>query len=191
MIVERLFASVVSLLLHSGRDEYTRRTHLFEALDLVQGLSLGGYDQTLSPKLLRKQLDQIGEGLPAGVGEVVLGRCAAALEGLDAFRDGFHPARIIDDETIAVLNKDGSAGTMSKDEAASSYLRRFRNAGHGLSKALDDARFLSLLVAHEGDVPAAISDVAFLHLVRLIADPDLILPPVVRYQKVQRASASA
>jgi hypothetical protein len=47
-----------------------------------------------------------------------------------------------------------------------------------------DARFLSLLVAHEGDVPAAVWDIAFFHLVRLIANPDLILPSALRHQKM-------
>jgi hypothetical protein len=191
MTVERLFASVVSLLVHSGRDEYTRRTHLFEALDLLEGLSLGGYDQTLSLKLLRTQLDQIEQGLPTGAGDVVLPRCEGALDGLAAFRDDFHPSRVVDYETISVLKKDGSAGTMGKDKATSGYLRRLRNAGHGLSGELDNAHLRSLLVAHEGQVPAAISDVAFLHLVRLIANPDLLLPSAVRREMAQRASVSA
>lgn len=117
--------------------------------------------------------------------KVVLPRCNAALAGLVTFRNEFHPSRIINDETISTLNKNGSTGAITKDRAVTSYLRRLRNAGHGLRKELDDTRFLSILVSHEGNVPAAVSDIAFLHLVRLVANPDLILPSDIRYQRAR------
>lgn len=187
LTVERLFASVVSLLVHTGRDEYTRRTHLFEALDLIEGLSLGGYDRTLAPTILNTHVTRLEQALPGQAAQVVLPRCRASVEGLQTFSDGFHPRRLVDGKTIALTRKDGSAGAIGKDKATTSYLHMVRNAGHGLRTQLEDPRSLSLLAAHEGNLPAAISDVPYLKLVRLIADPDLVIKPLLRRQTAPKA----
>lgn len=57
------------------------------------------------------------------------------------------------------------------DRATALLLRRIRNAGHGLASALEDDRDMSVLTAHSGEVPGAVSDIAFLHLVHLLANP--------------------
>lgn len=179
--VERLFASVVSLLVHTGQDEFTRRMHMFEALDLMEGLSFGGYDRTVNLRVLQKDISQMQELLPAGPAQVVLPRCEAAVEALDNFQESFHPGRLVNG-SISVTNKDGTPGTLEKDKATYRYIRLVRNAGHGFRKALDDPVSLSLLTAHEGNLPAAMSDLPYLHLVRLITDPDQARAPLLRRQ---------
>lgn len=62
------------------------------------------------------------------------------------------------------------------------------NAGHGLRTQLEDPCSLSLLAAHEGNLPAAISDVAYLHLARLVAEPDLVIKPLLRRHTAAKAS---
>lgn len=109
------------------------------------------------------------------------------MEGLQAFSDGFHPRRLVDDKTISLIRKDGSAGAIGKDKATTSYLRMVRNAGYGLRMQLEDPRSLSLLAAHEGNLPAAISDVPYLNLARLVADPDLVIKPLLRRQTAAKA----
>jgi hypothetical protein len=171
--VERLFASIVSILVHTGRDEYTRRMHLFEAFDLLDGLSLGGYDRTVDPKLLQEHLDRLKETMPDGPAKVLLPRCERAVDALREFRERFHPGRLTD-QSVNVTGKDGQARVLSKDKATSSFIRVVRNAGHGFRREIEKPASLSLLTAHDGSLPAAISDLPYLHLLRLIAEPDLI-----------------
>lgn len=177
---DRLVSSVIATLTHAGTDEYTRRIHLFEALDLLEGMGLGDYQTNLNPTRLEAQLEQLRSSIPQGVQTVVLPRCQKAVEALTSFRQGFHPNRI-GDGRLTVLGQQA----ISLDNAASQYLRHIRNAGHGLKQTLEEPRNLSLLSAHEGDLPAGISDVAFLHLVRLVNDPQLLELPLLGRRRLQ------
>lgn len=167
--VERLFASVIALLGHTGRDEYSRQLHLFETLDILEGLGLGGYDQTLSPTSCRHVLDVLEEQLPAPVARVLLPRCVSALDALDVVARSF----ITERTTPAGIRIDTANGAQvfTRDRATSMLLRQVRNAGHGLESALRDPYKLSVLTSHDGTIPSPVSDVAFLHFLSLLADP--------------------
>jgi hypothetical protein len=58
--------------------------------------------------------------------------------------------------------------------AAADYVRLVRNAGHALRKSLEAPENRSLLVSHTGDLPPELSDLAFLHFLRLLVEPDVI-----------------
>jgi hypothetical protein len=180
MSVERLFAAVNSSLALTGRDEYSRRMHLFETLDLIEGLRLGGYDVTLDSVRVRTDVERLRADLPSGVAAVLLPRCDSSVEGLETFADSFHPRRIDTDGLLRVTSKKGVPERIKRGKATSQYLRVVRNAGHGLRDELQDPHSLSLLAAHEGNIPAAISDVAYLQLIRLVSGPSVLAAPLLR-----------
>ncbi len=175
--VERFFSSVIASLVYSGTDEYTRRIHLFEALDLLEGFGLGNYDTTLHPARLRGELEDLRGHLPDPVQRILLPRCEAAVESLTGLKQGFHANR--NEDHLRIAGKNGNEVDVSIDNAVPRYLRIIRNAGHSLRKEIQKPASLSLLSSHDGEIPAGISDVAFLHLIRVLADPQLVERPLV------------
>jgi len=162
---ERVIASTVKCLLLTGRDEYSRRIHLFEVLDLLEGLNLGGYDHLLRASAADEDLMFLESTLPPEVAALVLPRCRAAVAGLKDVATGFVPSRVADDMLQL------SSGPVPLEKAAAMVLRQVRNAGHGLRKALRDPKKREYIALHDGGIPTAVSDVAFLHFVRLLAEP--------------------
>lgn len=175
--IERLFSSVTASVVYSGMDEYTRRIHLFEALDVLEGFGVGNYDTTLNPRKLRQHLDSLKESIPDEAKPILLPRCEAAVTGLGRLGDGFHSARV-HDGMVDTPTEDEPALTMSIDRAIPRYLRHIRNAGHSMGEELTKPRALALLASHDGVIPAEISDVAYLHLIRVLADPELLFRPL-------------
>lgn len=172
--LDRLFASVVRILTLTGIDHYSRRIHLFEVLDLIEGLHLGGYDQTLDADLLALQLAALEQALPAHVAMLVVPRCRKALNGLMEMQSGFVPAAVNGDDV------ELPKGRTKRARAVALYLRVVRNGSHGMlkeMKAVDKRRQLAM---HDGSIPDEVSDIAFLHLMRLVTEPDLLQQPWLR-----------
>ena len=177
--IDRLFASVMATLVNDGRDEYSRRLHLFEALDLLEGLGQGDYDLTLRLSRLQALLDHLHGGMPDDVASVVMPRCERAVAALKALQDGFSRHRT-SDGGVASTGRDGQPETLSLEKATSLYLRMVRNAGHSLQREVTRPRSVSLLASHDGQIPPAVSDLAFLHLVALLVDTDQVVQPLLR-----------
>lgn len=173
---ERLLASVLAALTMTGRDEYSRRLHLFESLDLFEGLRLGGYDTTLDVVKCERWLRELREKLPPAVASVVLPRCEQAVTGLKRVGDGFID-QSRDGDNVVLRDKTGRKRHLSLAQASVRLIRAVRNAGHGMSKELGDPSSASVLAAHDGTIPPALSDLGFFHLVRLLADRRLFERP--------------
>ena len=172
--MERLFASVLAGLTSTGLDEYSRRLHLFEALDILGELLRHDYEVLLDEERLRAVLDELQDTLPEAVSCLVLPRCRAAVDGLVELQKGFLASRRVGD-SVELKSANGTDRRVPVRKAVARLLREVRNAGHGFESILDDPRHLSLLTAHDVDIPSAVSDVAFLHLVRFMASPDLLV----------------
>ena len=174
--IERVFASVLAALTATGRDEYTRRLHLFETLDLMEGLRLGGYDNTLDLRRCKAALERIRLALPSGAAAVLLPRCESAVAGLATVGDGFIAERRTGD-AVLVKDKGGRDVELPVPTASARLIRVVRNAGHGLSKEVTDPQSMSLLAAHDSVLPTAVSDLGFFHLVRLLVEPQAFERP--------------
>ncbi len=96
---------------------------------------------------------------------------------------GFYLTERITDTGLRVRNKDGRWETTPLDTAVADYINLVRDAGHSLGKKMRDPRELSLFVAHDGMIPPETADVPYVHLIRLLNDPDILrkaLRPVRR-----------
>ena len=169
--LERLFDAVVGVLTHAPRDPYVRLLLMFDTLDLLEGLTPEGWEQMVTASKVAAGLHQLEELLPADVASMLLPRCRAASDALGSLADGFLPSFVIDGSMVAGRAKDGRDERHSRERAAAFLLRALRNSGHSYAEQLRDPRDISVLVAHGGDIPEAVSDLAWLHLLRFVAAP--------------------
>ncbi len=58
--------------------------------------------------------------------------------------------------------------------AVADYINLVRDAGHSLGKKMRDPGELSLFVARDGMIPPEVADVPYIHLIRLLNDPDIL-----------------
>jgi hypothetical protein len=175
LTLDRLFACVQDILIESRRDEFIRKALLFDALDLVEGMGLGGSQQLFSHSVVIRELQRLAEELPEEAARVTLGRCKNASDALWEVRKGFYLAERVKDEGIEIRSKSGQLQTMSMDRAVAGYLRLVRNSIHSFGRHVLDDRDVSLLVAHDGELPNGLADLAFLQLLRLVDNPKLMV----------------
>jgi hypothetical protein len=168
--VERLVASVLSSLLSDPRGTYVRRILLFDVLELLEGMGQGSYDQLCDFKVQAKALESLRINLPESVADLLLPRCERAVAALEAVGDGFLQERK-SESSVEVRDKSGVPQERPLQGAIAAYLRGVRNSTHSFRRSARDPRSLSLLAGHSGDIPEAVSDLAALHLLRVLSDP--------------------
>jgi hypothetical protein len=182
--LDRLLAYVLGVLIHARRDEFSRKLLLFDCLDLLQGFHQGSYEQLCNPRTVREQLDELTILLPAEVGQLLLPRCHRAVEALEQLQDGFYVHERLGPAGLQIRNQRGQLQTIPPPEAVARYLQVVRNATHAFHQmAQHRPDRISLLAAHNGELPPDLSDLAFLHFMRVLADPAKLLPGALRQQR--------
>jgi hypothetical protein len=187
--VDRLFAVVKGILVGSRRDEFSRTIFSCQAFDLLRGMGLGDYRRLTSPKRVREDVESLKRRLPPDVAQIIIPRCERAAAALEKLRDeGFYLNERVTEAGLRVRNKQGRWETISLDTAVADYINLIRDAGHALGKKMRDPGELSLFVAHNGIIPPETADVAFVHLIRLLADPEILR---MFLRPIRRQGASA
>jgi hypothetical protein len=173
--LEQAFRNVQSISVHD-RDPHVRRVLLFDTLDTLEGMRLR-LDFREMCRLARAQatLKQLEWQLPRETGAVLLPRARAAVAALKALQEGFFLPSRRSRAGVLVPTKDGDE-ILPLDEAGAAYLRVLRNAGHSFGRHADAgrARDEALLMAHNGQIPHELADLAYLYLLRLLAAPELL-----------------
>jgi hypothetical protein len=173
--LDRFFAVVQDILVGSRRDEFTRRMLLFEAVDLLEGLRLGGPDVTFGYKATLKILDRIVAGLPEGAARCLEPRCRIATEALRQVQDGFFVKNRVRHGQYIPPPETGHPVTL--DVAASRYLWLLRNAAHSYRKAVEKPLDRAFLASHTGNLAPELSDLPLIHLIALLAEPQRLFRP--------------
>jgi hypothetical protein len=182
--MDRLLACVLEILIHSRRDEFIRKLLLFEVLDLLEGFGVGGYDQLCNPTFVQTEVDRLAAELPAEVANLILPRCRRASDALRDLQDGFYLNERRRPGSMKVPDKSGKLQIRPMATAVSQYLRVVRNAGHGFGEMVRERPHqVSLLATHTGELPPELSDLAFVHLLRVLADPVRLVPGKVRRRR--------
>jgi len=77
--------------------------------------------------------------------------------------------------TVRIPDKRQSDVEVPLEEAVALWLRVLRNAGHSFRarEGPNRAREEALLLSHDAEVPSELPDLAYLYLLRLIAEPAL------------------
>src|SRR6266498_93574 len=185
LTVDRLLACVLGVLVDTGRNEFIRKLLLFDTLDLLDGLYQGGYDQLCKHSVVEQRLMLLTETLPPDIGSLLLPRCQRAADALHSLQDGFFLTERLGSTGLQMQRPKGAGlQTRPLEGATAAYLRVVRNASHSfrdmIRKAPDD---ISLLAAHDGELPAELADLAFLHFLYLLVAPTTLLPGWLRKAK--------
>jgi hypothetical protein len=176
--IDRLFAVVSGLLVASRREEFLRKTLLFEALDLIEGLTSGrrDYGQTLSFRHCAATLARLERRLPEPVQRLVLPRCRMAISALQDMVGGFFDTtRHHGSELVLALSRGEQR--LSWDSAVVRYLRSvIRNGAHSYRERMAEELDRQLFASHTGELPAELADLAYLHLLDLFTRPEQLVP---------------
>jgi len=173
--VEQAFRNVQSISA-LDRDSHAQRVLALDTLDTLEGMRLLNFDQMCQLKVAERTLDELRSDLPEGVGNVLLPRGARAVEALRNLQSGFFLDTRLEADGLRVPDKHTGSRVMPLDKAAAAWLRILRNAGHAFGGKNDDgrARAETLLLAHDGEVPEALADLAYLYLLRMVAHPETL-----------------
>jgi hypothetical protein len=168
------------------RTSMIRKLLLFDSLDLIEGLLPGHSSQVLtSAKKANKQLTELEGAMPVAVQRVLLPRCRAAVAALTEMRDGFWIPDSRTTKGVVVPTASDKTRVVSYDDAVGMVLRMIRNGHHGFvsDRFHNDIGDRAMLILHDGRIPDALPDLAFFHLVRLIAFADLLDPGRLHHRR--------
>lgn len=179
--LEQAFRHVQALSAHD-RDPHTRRVMMFQSLDTLEGLKLLDFHTMCTASRAEAVLESLRQTIPADAQPVLLPRAERGVAALQELQDGFFlPSRVSPTEGVRVKAKQGHDEYLPPERAAATWLRIVRNAQHGFGgreqlPGRDDV----LLASHDGEIPEHLPDLAWLYLLRLVAQPSLLAPQVYR-----------
>src|SRR5262249_14951898 len=127
---------------------------------------------------LARHIEQLDAQLPNAVAAVVLGRARRAVGGLRQMQSEFFLASRVENGSLRLPNRNAGQPDVFKPlpDASAEYILLMRNATHGFAKTFRERPDLvALFGAHTGVMPDLVSDVPWLHLVRILADPEQVL----------------
>lgn len=172
---------VQAVLVHQ-RDQDTRRSLAFGALDTLEGLSAIRLDEAVKLTRARKTLDRLDATLPADVAAVLLPSARRAVEALHKCQDGFIPSGWVAGGQVTVPQKNSQPRILTLEEATGQYLRILRNAGHGYAGQNDGDRRRDevLLMSHTGHIPDDFALLPYLYWLDVLADPEVLRQKLAR-----------
>ena len=167
--IEQAFRNVQSLSAHA-RDGHVRRILLFDTLDTLEGLRRPDFARMCELSYAQWALDEVTSLLSPEAGRVLLPRAALAVDALKQLQDGFFVPSRLQHGGLQVPDKHGVDRVISLEKAAAAYLRVLRNGGHAFGGRPAPADAV-LLLAHNGDIPVDLPDLAYLYLLHLLVRP--------------------
>lgn len=171
LTLEQLFRNCQSIATNT-RDQHARRIVMFNSLDSLPGLVPSmKWEVAANAAKSEATLARLEEAIPDEIRPVLLPRARSAIAALRELESGFFQKSRVTDATIQLPNKNGRDAWVSLETAATEWLRVIRNSQHGFDKE-QTTRDRALLTAHDGHIPAAIADLAWLHLLNIMTFPE-------------------
>jgi hypothetical protein len=177
--IERLAATIAEILVYYRSDEFVRRMLMYDATDLLcDGLSMGDFPRLFNRSNLEDDISLLQTQLPPAGAALLLPRARNALKGLAEMEDEFFLRDRISEGNIRLKHRKAGQADSEKPLplAVAQYIHVLRDSNHGFRKAFQHRPDrLALFSAHTGRVPDLVSDVPWLHFLRLLADPETTL----------------
>lgn len=169
--VEQMFRDCQSILTIT-RNDHARRALAFNFLTRLQGIVPGySWKDVVGRTSLERIAGRLRNDLPQEVQAVFLGRADRAVRVVTALEDGFFLPLTEDDGRVPLPDRQGKVVPVERRTAVTEWLSIVRNSLHGFD-AKPSRRHRALLAAHNGHIPGEFSDVAWLHLLDLLAHPE-------------------
>lgn len=185
--VEQLFRDCQSILTLT-RDDHARTTLAFTLLKRLEGLVPDyRWKTVVGRSSLESIVEKLRTAVPAELHDVFLWRAERAVRAVAALEHGFFAAGEDPESAILLPDKNGIRVATDRRNAVTEWLQLVRNSLHGFDKP--SKRDRALLAAHDGEIPGDFADVAWLHLLDIVANPDK-LAKFDRIRKVPKGSAA-
>lgn len=182
--VEQLFRDCQSILTLT-RDDHARTTLAFTLLKRLEGLIPGyRWKKVVGRSSLEAITERLRTDLPADLHDVFLRRAERAVRAVAALEHGFFAAGEDTESPISLPDKNGIRVATDRRNAVTEWLQLVRNSLHGFDKPSERDR--ALLAAHDGDIPGDFADVAWLHLLDIMANPDKL----AKFDRIRKRRSS-
>jgi hypothetical protein len=155
------------------RDQHARLTLAFQVFTRLKGLvpSLE-WKKLVGLNAARKTLMMLQTVMPLAIQPILLPRAERAVEALEEMGGGFFLANAAGEDAIRLPAESGNGKEelVPRSRAVTEWLQLYRNSLHGFDRPTT-SRHQALLAAHDGTIPGALADLAWLHLLGLLAKP--------------------
>lgn len=170
LTLEQVFRDCQSIAT-ATRDQHARLTLAFQVFTRLKGLvpSLE-WKKVAGLNAARKTLKMLQTTMPLAIQPVLLPRAERAVEALEEMEDGFFLANAAGEAAIRLPADNGNEERIPRNQAVTEWLQLYRNSLHGFDK-VTTPRHQALLAAHDGTIPGALADLAWLQLLGLLAKP--------------------
>ena len=169
LTVEQVFRDCQSILTLT-RDAHARTTLVFTLLKRLEGLIPGyTWKKAVGLKSLESLVEQLKVDVPSDLHEIFLWRADRAVHAVKSLEDGFFGSKN-SVGTIPLPDKQGRMIETDHENAVTQWLQLVRNSLHGFNKP--SPRDRALLAAHDGNIPPEFADVAWLHVLDIVAHPE-------------------
>lgn len=167
--VEQTFRDCQSILTLT-RDDHARTTLTFTLLKRLEGLIPGyNWKKAVGRNSLDALVQKLKLDIPAEIHDVFLWRAERGARAVAALEEGFFASEG-DEDTVILPDKNGKLIETERRNAVTEWLQLIRNSLHGFGKP--SPRDRALLAAHDGNIPGGFSDVAWLHVLDIVAHPE-------------------
>jgi hypothetical protein len=167
--VEQTFRDCQSILTLT-RDDHARTTLTFTLLKRLEGLIPGyKWKRVVGRSSLESLVQQLKLDIPSEIHDVFLWRATRGVRAVAALEDGFFTSPG-DDGPILLPDKNGVLIKTERRNAVTEWLQLIRNSLHGFGKP--SPRDRALLASHDGNIPSDFADVAWLHVLDIVAHPE-------------------
>lgn len=168
--VEQLFRDCQSILTMT-RDDHARSSLTFTLLKRLEGLIPGyRWKKVVGRNSLEAILEKLRSDVPTELHDVFLRRAERAVRSVAVLERGFFAAGDDPESPIFLPDKNGIRVATDRRNAVTEWLQLVRNSLHGFDKP--STRDRALLAAHDGEIPGDFADVAWLHLLDVVAHPE-------------------
>lgn len=167
--VEQLFRDCQSILTLT-HDDHARTSLAFTLLKRHEGLLKLDWKKVVGRKSLEAILENLRSDVPAEIHDVFLRRAERGVRSVAALERGFFAAGEDPESPIFLPDKNGVRVANDRRNAVTEWLQLVRNSLHGFDKP--STRDRALLAAHDGEIPGDFADVAWLHLLDVVAHPE-------------------
>lgn len=185
LTLEQTFRDCQSIATNT-RDQHAKISLAFQALTRMEGLvSHWNLNKMFSLSDAQGLLETIKEAIPDQLHPVFLPRAEKARAALKLMQKGFFLADREGQENVMLPRKKGGEERVSRAKASTEWLILYRNSLHGFDQK-SSPRQAALLAAHNGQIPGEIADLAWLHLLAMMANPKLL----IRYKNHSLAASN-
>lgn len=171
LTLEQVFRDCQSIAT-ATRDRHARLSLAFQALVRMQGLVPGlNWKKVAGLSDGQSTMALIKETIPAELHPVFLPRAEQAIGALEELERGFFLANLAGEDKVRLPGPNGKEELVARRQAVTEWLLLYRNSLHGFDK-IPTPRQRALLAAHDGRIPGAIADLAWLQLLAVLARPE-------------------